>query len=204
MFSMNDKILKTLGYIVRSIWFVAKIAIVGVVVVALMIAGYILARDMANVYIITTDGMNLRAGVILGTHDSSDLYKFFSGPQVTGDSELNNTKYDEYLIRDYEYKLTIKSLWCNPWEKTAEVVLIESIPDIDGEKPATNEDEKPTPPPPWSRRMLKLVFENIDDKWLINTITVTEHLDPEPTPTDEPEITPTPEGMTPTPNPVLP
>ena len=198
---MDDKSLKTLGYVLRSVWYVAKIAIAVVVVLALMIVGYIMARDFANVYIITTDGMKLRAGVIMGTEDSSDLYKFFSGTFVTNDEELTSLKYDEYLIRDFEYSLKVKSLWCNPWAKTAEVTVIESIPEIDGEKPALNEDEEPVPPPEWQRRRFKLTFINQDDRWLINDIYVMEYLEPEPTPTDEPEITATPEGMTPTPAP---
>ena len=198
---MDDKELKTLGYIIRSVWFVAKIVIAAVLVVALMIVGYIMARDFANVYIITTDGMKLRAGVIMGTEDSSDLYKFFSGTFVTNDSELSGTKYDEYLIRDFEYNLKVKSLWCKPWEKTAEVTVIESIPEIDGEKPAVTEGEEPVPPPEWPRRLFKLTFINQDDRWLINDIHVMEYLEPEPTPTDEPEITATPVGMTPSPIP---
>lgn len=200
---MDDKTLKIVGYVARSVWFIVKITLVCVIVISLMAVGYIVARDCANVYIITTDGMKVRAGVVLGTQDSSELYKYFSGTLVTGDGELNNSRYDEYLIRGFEYKLKIKSLWCNPWDKTAEVVVVESIPDIDGEKPANNEDEKPKPPPTWARREFKLSFVNTEDKWLINTITVREYLEPEPTPTDEPEVTPTPEGMTATPYPAI-
>ncbi len=198
---MNDKTLKTAGYIIRSIWFLAKIVIVCVIVIALMIVGYIMARDIANVYIITTDGMKLRAGVVLGLEDSSDLYKFFSGSFVTNDTELNSSKYDDYLIRDFDYNLKIKSLWCNPWNKTAEVVVVEAIPSIDGEKTLKGEDEEATPVPEWSRKRFKISFINQDDRWLINEINIMEYLEPEPTPTDEPEITPTPEGMTPTPTP---
>jgi len=198
---MEDKTLKTAGYIIRSIWFVAKIVIITFVVAALMIVGYIMARDIANVYIITTDGMKLRAGVALGVEDSSDLYKFFSGAFVTNDSELSNSKYDGYLIRDFDYNIQLKSLWCNPWKKTAEVTIIESMPDIDGEKPTVTEDEKPEAPPAWPRREFKLIFINQDDRWLINEILIKEYLEPESTPTDEPELSPTPEGMTPTPYP---
>ena len=179
----------------------AKIVLAAVVIAALMIVGYIMGRDIANVYIITTDGMKLRAGVVLELEDSSDLYKFFSSSFISGDAELNSSKYDEYLIRDFDYNLKIKSLWCNPWAKTAEVIVVESIPDIDGEKPAVNEDDEPSPPPEWPRREFKLTFINQEDKWLINELYVREYLEPEPTPTDEPEISPTPEGMTPTPYP---
>ena len=152
-------------------------------------------------YIITTDGMKLRAGVAMGLEDSSDLYKYFSGSFVTADTELTNGKYDGYLIRDFDYKLKVKSLWCNPWEKTANVVIVESIPVIDGEKTLVAEGETPDPPPEWPRRELKLSFVNQDDRWLVNEISIREYLAPEPTPTDEPEISPTPEGMTPTPSP---
>ena len=198
---MNEKTFETVGYIVRSVWFIARIILACIFTAAFMIVGYVMAKDMANVYIITTDGMDLRAGVILKTEDSSDLYKYFTGAFVASDIELTNSRYDEYLIRDYKYNLRIKSLWCNPWEGTADVIVIESIPEIDGEKPAINEDDEATPPPEWPRREFKLSFIFSEDRWLINDITVLEHLEPEPTPTDEPEITPTPEGMTPTPNP---
>lgn len=199
---MNEKTLKIAGYIVRSIWFITRIILACVIVVSLMIVGYTIAKDAANVYIITTDGMKVRAGVVLINQDSSELYKYFSGSFVTNDEELNNSRYEDFVIRDFEYKLKVKSLWCNPWNGTADVMVVESIPDIDGEKPATpGENEKPLPPPEWPRREFKLTFINTEDKWLIDSITILEHLEPEPTPTDEPEISPTPEGMTPTPNP---
>ncbi len=198
---MNDKAYKIAGYIFRSLGFLAKKAVAVVLVISLMVVGYIIARDYANVYIITTDGMMMRAGVILGTEDSSQLFKFFSGTFVTSDDEFNNSRYNDYLIRDFEYNLKIKSLWCNPWNGTADVEVIESIPDIDGEKPTQNEDEKAVKPPDWQRRRFKLTFINTEGKWLINSITVIEHLEPEPAPTDEAEVTPTPQGMTPTPYP---
>ncbi|MCK5130501.1 MAG: hypothetical protein KAQ68_11650 [Clostridiales bacterium] len=199
---MNEKTYKILGYVARSVWFITRIVVACVVIVALMIVGYVIARDSANVYIIATEGMDLRAGVILKTEkDSSDLYKYFSGTFVTNDTEQKSSRYDEYFIRDYEYNLIIKSLWCNPWEGTADVVVIESIPVIDGEKPARNEEDKAESPPEWPRRefRISLIYEN--DKWLIHEITILEHLEPASTPTDEPEISPTPEGMTPTPYP---
>jgi hypothetical protein len=198
---MDDKTLKIAGHILRGIWFFAKIAIAILVVISLMAVGYIVARDVANVYIITTDGMKLRAGVALGTQDSSDLYKFFSGTSVADDDELKNGKYDEFVIRDFEYKLKVKSLWCNPWRKTAEVIVVESVVNIEGKSSSTAEEEEEVVIPEWPRREFKLSFINLDDKWLINEITVREYLDPEPTPTDEPEISTANEGVTPAPNP---
>jgi hypothetical protein len=198
---MNEKTLKIVGYIARSIWFIVKIMLVCVVVISLMVVGYTIARDSANVYIIATDGMKVRAGVVIADEDSAQLYKYFTGTFVADDAELNNSRYEDYLIRDFEYKIKVKSLWCNPWDGTAEIVVDEAIPDIDGEKPASNDNEKPLPPPEWPRREFKLSLVNTDDKWLIDSITILDHLDPEPTPTDEPEISPTPEGMTPSPNP---
>lgn len=197
---MNDKTLKTVGYILRGIWFFLKITIVIIAVISLMAAGYIVARDIANVYIITTDGMKLRAGVALGTEDSGDLYKFFSGTFVGNDTELTNGKYDGYVIRDFEYNLKLKSLWCNPWRKTAEVTIIETVKSINGVSNNTQEGDKAVEIPEWPRRELKISFINLEEKWLINDIVVREYLEPESTPTDEPEIISTPEGMTLTPS----
>ncbi len=198
---MNDKTLKTVGYILRGIWFFLKITIIIIAVISLMAAGYIVSRDIANVYIITTDGMKLRAGVALGTEDSGDLYKFFSGTFVANDAELSNGKYDNYVIRDFEYKIKLKSLWCNPWRKTAEVTFVENVKNISGVSSNTQEGDEEVEIPEWPRRELKISFINIEDKWLINDIVVREYLEPEPTPTDEPEISSFAEGMTPTPNP---
>lgn len=190
----------TLIYIGRLLWFILRYTVVILFVVALMVIGFHVVKDTTNVYIIVSEGMEERASVILNLSEPNELFKYFEGNYLAGDEELGTSLYDEFFIRGFKYDLEVKSIWCNPWDLTADVEIVESIPVINGEYPA-QDDEEPKELPAWPRRRYAIRLVNRDGAWLIEQVNTVEDLPPMATPTDEPEITPTPEGMTPSPAP---
>ena len=193
----------TLLYVLRLLWFILRTVLIVVLVISLAFVVFVMARDTANAYIITTEGLEARAEVILQQSDSSELYKYFTNNFITNDGEITNNNYLDFTIKNYDYELKIESLWCRPWKKTCQFTVVETIPNIVGEKQTESEGEnaKSIAPPAWPRRRYRVTCVQQEDAWLIDQIEVVESLPPKATPTKEPEITPTPEGMTPTPAP---
>lgn len=193
--------MKALFYGLRFIWFAAKYVLIVLLITAILVIGYIMIRDTANVYVIVSEGMEMRASTIFKISNQSELFKYFSGTYLSKDTDITSNTYEGFLIRDFDYDLKIKSLWCDPWEKTATVELIESIPHVNGEYPTTTEGEVPKPLPQRARHRYRIDLISIEGRWLINGVTLLENMSPAPTKTQEPVLTPTPEGMTPTPVP---
>lgn len=156
--------------LLKFFWYLLRNIIIGLFIAAVMIVGFFVARDTANVYIIVTEGMEVRAGNILNINQLTEIDKYFVENYAVSDFELSTNKYDEFFIRDFDYKLKIESLWANPWEDTAFVKAVEIVPDIDGEYPAENEDEVPLVLPEWPSARYAISLVRIDGAWYINQV----------------------------------
>lgn len=164
-------------YLLRFLWYILKVIFIGLIITAIMIVGFFVAKDTANVYIIVAEGMEARAGTILNLTQLAELDKYFVEDYATNDYELGTNKYDEFFIRDYEYKLKVESLWANPWEDTAYVRAVEIVPDIDGEYPIESEDEVPLVLPRWQSARYAISLIRIDDAWYISQVAKLEEID---------------------------
>ena len=65
-------------YFLRFLLCVLRWALIVVVVLALSVGVFLFAMDYANVTILATDGMKMRAGVVLGYNDADELTKVFT------------------------------------------------------------------------------------------------------------------------------
>lgn len=156
--------------LLKFFWYIIKNVIIGLFIAAVLIAGFFVARDTANVYIIATEGMEVRAGNIMNINQLSEIDKYFVENYAASDFELATNKYDEFFIRDFDYKLKVESLWANPWEDTAYVKAVEIVPDIDGEYPVENDDEVPLVLPEWQSSRYAISLVKINDAWYIQQV----------------------------------
>ena len=85
-------------YFLRFLLCVLRWALIVVVVLALSVGVFLFAMDYANVTILATDGMKMRAGVVLGYNDADELTKFFTEDYLAGDELLKDTTYLDYTI----------------------------------------------------------------------------------------------------------
>ena len=193
-----------LQYALRFAWVVVKLLGLGLLIVGVLVMAFLYAMDSANVYLIATDGMKARAGVIMGQEVSSTLGNYFTGGFLAGDELLRQKPYQGAIIRSFTYHINVKSLWCRPWDGWAEMEIIESIPEIDGEPHGeTNSDAAL---PEWQRTRYRVVCVRQDGRWYISGMEPIELMPPEDTPTPEPVVTPSPTPQTtatpePTPSP---
>ena len=192
-------------YSLRLVWYIVKICAIAIAAFAVLAVTFFVAMDSANVYVIVTDGMKARATAVLKPSTDTDLTKYFAQSYLK-DETLDTAAYSEYVISDFNYKLTIESLWCKPWENTATVTVVENIPDFRyaASNAATDPDAETVADPTWPKARYQIQCRKVDGSWRMTDIKQLETLLPDPTRTPQPSIyvtaTPLP---TPSPTPVL-
>mgnify|MGYP003321502926 CR=1 FL=1 len=78
-----------------------------------------MANAVGNVYVIATEGMQVRAANILMPHaeDTGDMTLYFSELWLASDEELVTNAYTQDTISSFDYKLKLESVWPKPWKK---------------------------------------------------------------------------------------
>ena len=114
--------LRLMGYLA------AKLTMLVVIGVCITLAAFT-AYDVANIYVVLQDGMNERAAVVLKQGDPSVLDKFFTLRYLNSDPLFQTEQYQDYIIRDYDYILSIKRIWVWPWQDRTLVTVEEYIPE---------------------------------------------------------------------------
>lgn len=82
----------------------------------MLVCGFFMCMNLANVYIVLDEGLEKRAEVILTREEAEELNKYFHYDFLNADPALarafdGTSVYDDYTITDFEYELTIESLW---------------------------------------------------------------------------------------------
>jgi hypothetical protein len=176
-------------YSLRFVWYVLRIVIIAASAFAILVVAFFMAMDSANVYVVVTDGMKAKATAVLMPGQEADLAKFFSDGYLKKNPEQDRSRYADFVIKDFDYKISVDSLWCNPWKNTATVTVVESIPSIasGGLVAASDDSDKPNAePPPWPRAKYKILCIREDDVWRIDSVELAQSLPSEPTPSPEP------------------
>ena len=176
----------------RSVWYFLKCALMLVFVATLAVGITITALYISNMYIVVTEGMELRAECILQNGPKLELTKFFTEDYLKQDALLNyNTQeeplggnpYDPWTITNYDYRLSVESVFVLPWSNKGSMTVLERIPSISG---TSNESaDSKEGPPKWIDARYEFTLEYIDDRWLITSIKTIEENPPveeKPTP----------------------
>lgn len=191
-------------YSLRLVWYIVKIGVIAVAAFSILAVTFFVAMDSANVYVVVTDGMKAHAAAILTPSSDDDLTKYFDQSYLKSET-LDTSAYSSFVITDFNYKLTVESLWCKPWENTATVTVVEDIPEFrfTANNTADAESQDVTQPT-WPKARYQIQCRKIDGAWRMTDVKQIEALLPDPTRTPEPSsyITATP-LPTPSPTPGL-
>lgn len=173
----------------RFIWYLAGRLLLITVLLGLFTVTFYYAMNASNIYIVLKDGMAKRAQVIMMGESPSELTKFFQGSYLQRDENLllaidGRSPYTYYTVRGIDHRLEMTWMWCWPWESTARVEFIETIPRIDGrvngdyaEAARALYGDGYESPPKWQggRYSATLVKEN--NQWHIRSLSLVELLD---------------------------
>lgn len=159
-------------YLRRLVWFIASRLILVCVVAGLLVIGFNMCLNTANIYIIVTDGMQKRAEVMLTREDSEKLNFFFDPQFLANDKALEGTfdgssVYGDYRISDFDYELTIEKLWAWPWDAYATCTVVERIPSITGTVISSRRSELPEEVPAWQGGRYDITLVRNEGEWKI-------------------------------------
>lgn len=173
---------KHLGEARRSLVYILRTIIIFALLLALCYAVFMEAMYVSNIYIIVTEGMEMRADCILSGGSLTELSEHFSQLWLNADSDLYSGKYDAYHVDTYDYRISLERMSVLPWSKKAEVTIVERVLQIHA---TPYDDNNEAPVPGWSDARYRITLEKYDGKWIITDIAIIDR-----NPQSEPAHTP--------------
>ncbi len=159
-------------YLRKSIWYIATRLIILCVLVSILVCGFFMCMDMANIYIILDEGLEKRVEVILTQEDAEELNKYFHYDFLSSDPALagafdGTSAYVDYNIDDFDYEMTIESLWAWPWDTYATCTITEQVTNITGSVISSRASEVSSEIPDWQGGKYNLTLVKEDGLWKI-------------------------------------
>lgn len=173
----------------RLLNFIASRMFMITVICALLIIAFYLAMNTANIWVLISDGLDARAGVVLLGNDASTLSGYFRQEFLSQDPVLqvglsDTSPYRDYEIRGYDHRVRMVSVWSWPWEDVARAEIVESIPAIDGtirssrrEAALAEGGEARLSPPAWSTARYRVTLVRAAGRWKISNLQLIEQMD---------------------------
>ena len=172
----------------RFIWYLAGRLFLALTLLSLFTVAFYYAMNASNIYIVLKDGMAKRAQVIMMEESPSELNKFFQSSYLQRDENLllaidGKSPYTYYSVRGIDHRLQMTWMWCWPWDSTARVEFIETIPRIDGRVNSSDGEAARAlygdgyeSPPRWqgARYAATMVKEN--NQWRIRSLSLLQAL----------------------------
>lgn len=154
-------------YFRRLVWFIASRLLLVCILCGMLVCGFYMCLNTANIYVILNDGLEKRAEVILTRQDAEKLNYYFHADFLSTDPALEGafdgtSVYVDYSITDFDYDLKVERLWAWPWDSHAACTVVERVPSITGSVIASRRSEVSAAVPTWQggRYDITLVKEN--------------------------------------------
>ena len=173
----------------RFLTFIASRMFVLTVVCALLIIAFCLAMNTANIWVLISDGLDARAGVVLTGEGAETLTRYFRQEYLNQDPVLqvglsDASPYRDYEIRGYDHRVRMVSVWAWPWEDVARAEIVESVPAIDGTIRSSRREaalaaggEDRLSPPKWSTARYRVTLVRSAGRWMISNLQLIEQLE---------------------------
>jgi len=188
----------------RSMMYVVRTLMLIILAAILCIGAFLTAERYSNLYILTSEGMALRAECVFADGARNDLEEYFTLTFLDNDPAMSDTTYSNYTITDYSYDLTIEKISVLPWSMSATVTATERVSlrgNINADQLSEDQNPADYPLPEWTPKRYKIKFINANARWYISELVlIEENPDSSNLGTPDPNMTPIP-AATPTPKP---
>jgi len=156
-----------LGIAMRLVFYLLRKLLLIFLVVLLAGTTFFATRDVANVFIVVSEGLKNRTAAILEQDvDVEFLGRFFSDSFLREDELINNNVYKDYNIYSYRQRVRSSIFWIWPWSNHAEVYVEHIVSDLIGEPKNISEGLKT--PPAWKSGRKVIMLERDMGRWQIN------------------------------------
>ncbi len=188
----------------RSMLYIVRTLLLVIMAAILCIGVFLTAERYSNLYILTSEGMALRAECVFADGARNDLEEYFTLTFLESDPAMSDATYANYTITDYTYDLTIEKISVLPWSMSATVTATERVTlkgSINADQLSEEQNPADFPLPEWTPKRYRIKFINNNARWYISELTlVEENPESESYGTPDPNESPIP-AATPTPKP---
>ena len=198
----EPKELKRLRAARRSMMYVVRTLMLIILACILCIGAFLTAERYSNLYILTSEGMALRAECVFADGARNDLEEYFTLTFLQSDPAMSDATYANYTITDYNYDLTIEKISVLPWAMSATVTATERVSlkgNINADQLSEDQNPLDFPLPEWTPKRYRIKFINANARWYISELTLVEENPdgynlgtPDPNESPIPAATPTP------------
>ena len=159
-------------YFRRLIWFIASRMLLVCVLLGMLVCGFFMAMNGANIYVVLNEGMEKRVDVILTRQQAEELNKYFHADFLIADAALEgalngSSTYSDYNITGFEYDLTIEKLWAWPWDSYANCTVVERVPTITGSVISGRRTKSNQKIPKWQGGRYDITLVKVGGQWKI-------------------------------------
>ena len=159
-------------HIRRLIWFIAERLILVCILGGMLVCGFYMGLNTANIYIVLQDGLQKRTEVILTRQEAEKLNFYFNADFLSTDPALEGafdgtSVYDDYTITDFDYDLKIEKLWAWPWDNYATCTVAERVPKLVGSVISSRRSEVSAAIPAWQGGRYDITLVKSNGAWKI-------------------------------------
>ena len=178
----------------RSVQHLLRTLFIIALILVLCVGAFLMAMHISNLYILTVEGLTLRAKCILQEGSLLDLGECFTGEWIQQDALLTSGVYDNYTVHSFDYRVAFSSPSVMPWSTTATAIVNEQMQNMQG---SINSDAVPAdapkdavyPLPEWEEKEYLVHYVRLNGRWYIDKL---EELGPAVPPEVKPTPAPTP------------
>ena len=163
-------------YLRRLVWYIASRLFILLILLGVLTVTFYYAMNATNIYVIIKDGMARRAQVIMMNASVSSLDQYFTAAWIERDESLQSAvsgtgPYQNVSVTGFDHRISLKRVWCWPWEDSATATVTERIPSIDGK--SVNGSV-----PAWPEGTYTMLLTRESGNWKIRNITAAEQTTP--------------------------
>ena len=180
----------------RGIWYFMRTLLLIAFVALLCYGVFTTAYRAANMYILATEGLQLRAECALMNGDREALKEYFTTSFLEKDELLLHNAYDDFTISAFDYRVEVNGFSVWPWSSTASFTVTARMHALNG---VIREDRIPEnalegaeyPLPEWTGGKYTLRFRLSGGRWYMYQMQLLEEA-PSPAPLRTPDMSITP------------
>jgi len=172
----------------RGTWYVLRTLLVVTLVVVLCLLAFVTAMNLSSIYILVTEGLELRAECILQEGDVNALTEYFSTEFVEKDIALYEGRYQYYTVSNFLYKLEVRGISMLPGGNSATMEVYEKLLSVAAK---ANEDAPEWAVfPEWVPAIYDVKLQRMDGRWYITDMILVQSSPVEkPLPSPNPTLT---------------